>query len=183
MTATDTAVADTTVATETAAGNGHLPDPGTSNQIEIWKPPTDQLKGYFDVTILDDHGVPPSNIIKDSTPWALRFDLWLEGDTWKCVSGTLCYDVYFERANDGFRTSLSEVLKTEIRQGFKGCEHFTNHRVHVHKTVQIPAGALPPGEKKPGLYDWRAVLSYLDPCEQPGVLSGYDKGCVQVWDH
>jgi hypothetical protein len=116
MTATDTAVADTTVATETAAGNGHLPDPGTSNQIEIWKPPTDQLKGYFDVTILDDHGVPPSNIIKDSTPWALRFDLWLEGDIWKCVSGTLCYDVYFERANDGFRTSLSEVLKTEIRR-------------------------------------------------------------------
>ena len=53
----------------------------------------------------------------------------------------------------------------------------------VKQTVEIPAGQLPPGDAKPGFYDWRAVLTYLNPCGEPGVLSGYDRGHVQIWRH
>lgn len=171
----------TTDTTTEATTEHHLP--GGLNRIEVWKPPTDGIHGYFDVTVLDPHGVKPDNIIKDSTPWKVRFDVWLEGDIWKCVCGTLCFEVFFERANDGHRTSLSKLVGKSIDIEFNGCEHFNGGRVHVSTVVDIAAGALPPGDPKPGLYDWRAVLSYLDPCGDPGVLSGYDTGYVQIWDH
>lgn len=182
MTTIDSAASGTD-ASATDTTSGQLQHPGKLNRLEIWKPPTDGIRGYFDVTVLDPHGVDPKNIIKSTTPWQMRFDVWLEGEIWNCVSGTLCYEVYFERANDGKRTSLSEVVGSEVQQQFKGCEHFKNGRLHLSKTVEIPAGELPPGDAKPGFYDWRAVLTYLNPCGEPGVLSGYDRGHVQIWRH
>ena len=187
MTITDTTV-DFGLDAEVDEGNGHdQPEHKEKrpykNRLEIWKPPTNDLEGYFDVSVEDPNGVPPPGIIKATTPWRMHFSIWLFGDIWKCVSGTLCYEVYFERANDGKRFVLTDLVDDDLRQEFEGCRAFKHGRVHLERYVDIPAGTLPPGDLKPAVYDWKAIVAFQNPCGEMGVIAGHDKGHVQVYKH
>ncbi len=181
---------DTTVdfgLTEVPDHNGHAHDEHDGrpykNPLEIWKPPTDDLEGYFDMRVEDPHGIYPPGIIKETTPWQLRFSIWLLGDIWKCVSGTMCYEVYFERADNGQRTSLSAIVGHPLEQDFEGCRLFDDGRVHLDYVVRIPAGAVPAGDVKPAVYDLTAVVAFRNPCGEMGVITGHDKGHVQIYGH
>ena len=180
-----TTVADAPT-TKGPKANGHTDpyqDPGPT-RIEIWKPPTDGIHGYFDVQILDPYGVEPINIIKEETKWKVRFRVWLYGEIWKCVSGVLCTDVFFNRANDGEVYKLSELVGEDaLRYDFEGCRFkYEEGHLHLEWDVEVPAGKLPAGEYKPAFYPWSAVLTFEDPCGNRGVLSGFDKGHILVWD-
>jgi hypothetical protein len=185
MTLTDTTTA-VTPATDEEHHNGHDPEHGKKpykNRLEIWKPPTNDLEGYFDVTVEDPNGVAPSGIIKSSTPWRMRISTWLLGEIWKCVSGTLCYDVYFEEARTGTRTALSDLVGYDLETEFEGCRVFKDGSAHLELVVEIPAGKLPPGQPKPAVYDWTAVVAFRNPCGDFGVIAGHDKGHVQIYKH
>ena len=150
-------------------------------EIEIWKP-TGKLTGYFDVQVHDVNGIDPTSIIKEEHDWDMSFELWLHGDLWKCVCGTLCPDVFFERANDGARFKLSDLVGHDLRHEFRGCDApYEDGKVHVQWRVTVPAGKLPSGPEKPGIYDWKASLGFEDPCGNRGVLAGRDRGEIQVW--
>ena len=165
------------------------PEAERKTPLEIWKPPTEGLFGCLDVVVKDPNGVKPDSIIKDHHDWEICCNVWLYGDIWKCVCGYICCEIYFENAADGARESLSDIVGKELRHKFIGCEDFIDgedgRMGHVHRELcaKIPAGRLPAGEKKPNVYDWTAVLAFENHCGERGVISGYDKGCVQIYPH
>lgn len=159
------------------------------NRLDIWKPSTEGLVGYFDAEVLDPFGVEPPSVIKESTPWKFRFHVWLIGDIWKCVCGSLCYEVNFEGARDGNHLSLEDIVNQPLVQEFIGCEHFEPGddgepgRVHLTYDVDIRAGGLPAGHEKGTTYNWTADVIFMNQCGEAGVIAGFDKGCVKVYPH
>lgn len=154
--------------------------------IDIWKPSTDDLRGYFDTRIHDPEGHAPSNIIKLPHSWQVSFHVRLDGQIWKCVCGTLCFEVYFTSPVDGTIRTLSDLVGLDsIDYEFEGCAHFDEEhdRVDVWHVVDVPAGALPAAGAKGAAYRWSSVLTFRDPCDKVGVLSSHDDGLVQIFPH
>jgi hypothetical protein len=154
--------------------------------IEIWKPPTDDLRGYFDTRVHDPEGVFPNNIIKQPHDWQVSFHVWLDGQIWKCVCGTLCFEMYLTSPVDNQTFTLSDLVGVDaIELYFEGCRFFDEEigGVHLWHTVDVPAGQLPPAGEKGAAYRWSSVLSFRDPCGKVGVLSSHDQGIVQIFPH
>lgn len=160
-------------------------------QIEIWKPPTDDIRGYMWLEILDHEGIDPPNIIKANHDWTVCCHVFLYGDIWKCVCGELCCEVCFEPCppKDGQPRSydLADLAGEPLCQDFEGCEHYVPGHpgqegyVHTWFCTRVPAGKLPAGpDGRPMTYEWTATLSFKNPCGQYEAIAGFDAGRLAI---
>jgi hypothetical protein len=161
------------------------------NRLEIWKPPTDGIRGYLWVEIADPYGVTPANIIKHEHPWIVRCHVWLYGDIWKCVCGKLCLEVCFKPCyrleGEPEVYSLEHLTGERLCKKFKGCKYFHEGEdgaegyVHFTMETKVPAGQLPVGKDgRPRAYDWTGTLSFQNPCGDYEAIAGFQSGELAV---
>jgi hypothetical protein len=175
-----------TTAPTGAVTDGHAPQrPEYSGTLEVWKPPTDDVGGVFDLRIEDPDGIQPYNIIKSKHPVKVVCDIWLTGDIWKCVCGWFCCEVWFERASDGTRFSLSDLIGGELRERFVGCKHVDKETGKVRFTLShdVPGEKFLGNSEKPDVLEAKASVSFLNECKERGTVTGFDHTHIQVYAH
>lgn len=175
-TATETS---TTEATAPATGNGYRPRPRPeyAGSLEIWKPPTDDLYGQFDLRIEDPEGIQPYNIIKSKHPVRVVCDIWMYGDIWKCVCGYFHCEVCFRPLKEG------APITYDLRERFVGCRHVEHGKVHLEMVRDLPGDRFVTDSGKPTVWEVTASLSFENECGERGTISGFDIAHVQVYPH
>lgn len=168
----------TTLETQTAAAQTNglaLPTrPDYAGYLEVWKPPTDNVFGQFDLKIEDPEGIQPPDIIKSKHPVRVICDLWLYGDIWKCVVGYFNCDVCFRPLKGG------EAQTFDLRDRFVGCEEIEDGRVHFRMTQDLDGSQFVAGDT-PAVWEVTAALSFENECGERGTISGFDITHVQVY--
>lgn len=160
--------------------------------IEIWKPPTDGLRGYLWVEIVDPLGVAPPNIIREEHPWLVRCHVWLYGDIWRCVCGRMCLDMCFELCErtkgEPDHVRLEDLIGKPMCKKFKGCKYYHPGRpgeqgwVHVEFERVVPAGKLKANpDGRPRVYRWTGTLSLANPCGEYEGVVGFQSGEMAVY--
>ena len=172
---------------------GGIDLPGRWRRIEIWKPPTDGIRGYMWVEIIDDHGPAPDNIIKRKHPWRVRCHVVLYGDIWKCVCGTMCLDMCFSscgpvKKGEPTHYQLKDMLpRGRLCRKFVGCKWHKEGKdgkegyVEFELEDTVPPKQLPVGEDgRPTAYEWTATLSFQNRCGEYETIAGFQTGEMAV---
>jgi hypothetical protein len=176
-----TSAPDTTTATSTtnqvSIGRSLYPDYPNPHHppygvVEVRKPPSSALNGYWRAELRDQFGVEPGSIISVRDPFVVAFHVWLQGDLWKCICGDWCFDMAFESIGGGPELKLSDIpgiAPSLMLRDWKGC---AKGALHFWVVVTIPPGTIPAG-KKNQLYRVGATFQMLDPCKNPSAVVGY----------
>lgn len=165
-------------------GRAPRPRPEHAGVLEVWKPPTTDVGGHFDLRIEDPEGIEPHNIIKSKHSVRVVCEIWLTGAIWKCVVGHFCCEVWFERASNGERFSLSDLIGSELRDRFVGCELLEkDNKLHFRLTQDVPAKKFLNGGEKPDVFEAVASVSFENECGDRGTVSGFDYAHIQVYAH
>lgn len=171
-------VTETPTPTTTGKGEGRpTPRPEYAGSLEIWKPPTDDLFGQFDLRIEDPEGIDPKNIIKSKHDVRVVLDIWMYGDIWKCVCGYFHAEVCFRPLKAG------ETLAYDLRERFVGCRHVEDGRVHLKMVRDFPGERFVAEGDKPTVWEVVASLSFENECGERGTISGFDRTHIQVYPH
>jgi hypothetical protein len=150
----------------------HRPPKDEYGVIEVRKPPSSALDGYWRAELRDQYGVEPSSIISTQDPFVVAFHLWLSGDLWRCICGDWCFDMCFESIGGGHEFCLSDLPNIEPQLSVRDWVGCRPHALHFWVVVTCPPGTVP-GGKKNKLYRVGATFQMLDACKKPAAVVGY----------
>lgn len=147
--------------------------PGTwlDGATEIRVPSEKLLKAYWDTDIYDPNGVAPANIISIADAFTVCFRVELQGDLWRCMCGTWCFELGFSPCGKGTGFNLSDHLGGNDPlhvKDWKGCDTQC-----IELCVTVPAGTIP-ADLCTTMYEVCATFELIC-CDKPaGVLVGYE---------
>lgn len=119
------------------------------------------LNGHVDATIIHDPGLPPTTIIKASTPFTIHTSWGIAGAAVPLIAGDFHVTAYFERYGGGAEPEFGPVNVPVTSAPLVG--NTREYVTHVAVPAGLPAGA----------YELIVLITYTDTVGAPGPIAGF----------